>query len=264
MNTRNFFKKNLVTIIITSLIGIAIIISFYQGRNNAKKEKEELFLPKEEIDNYDSKFNSSRPKRETEKPKFTITKARFDQIKYYVFLVNNDQTLLPNDLSEIEKTEIEKIRECRKQTLGFVKRHKDKINEYQQECDNLKNQLQPLYPQIEELKKQLTPLELEKNHKIKQRDQLRNVGAIYENHPQNLELVQISEEIQALIGQISELNSQIGILESKREMYEGMLSNVIKLRDSLQRDYDKSEKEYQNQIESLLNSLYEIIPSAEE
>ncbi|WP_240992301.1 SVM family protein [Candidatus Phytoplasma tritici] len=38
------------------------------------------------------------------------------------------------------------------------------------------------------------------------------------------------------------------ILEADQEMYEGMLSNAIKLRDSLQCQYDKSEKEYQNQI----------------
>ncbi|WAN63497.1 hypothetical protein RS022_06630 [Candidatus Phytoplasma rubi] len=258
MNTSNFFKKHLVNIIITSLIGIAIIIVFYQGRNEIKKEKEELFSPKEEIENDDSKLSSSRPKRETEKPKFIITEARFDKIKSYVLSENNNQTLLLNDLSEIEKIEIEKIRECRKQTLGFIKRHKNTINEKNKECNNLREQLQPLYHQIETLKNQLTPLEQDKENKIKQRDKLRNIGANWENHPQNSELTQINKEISSLVGQISHLNSQIGILESKQRMYENMLSNAIILRDSLQRQYYKSEKEYQNQINSLLNSLYEI------
>ncbi|QKX95050.1 hypothetical protein [Candidatus Phytoplasma asteris] len=64
-----------------------------------------MFSSEEKIENDDSKMSSSRTKRETEKPKFTITEARFDQIKSYVFSENNNQNLLLNDLSEKEKTE---------------------------------------------------------------------------------------------------------------------------------------------------------------
>ncbi|WAN63034.1 hypothetical protein RS022_00210 [Candidatus Phytoplasma rubi] len=281
MNNNNFFKKHLVIIIII-IIGSAIII-FYQGRNDIKKEKEELFSPEKEIENNDSSSSSYRSKRKTEKPKFTITEARFDKIKSYVLSENNNQTLLLNDLSEIEKIEIEKIRECRKQTLGFIKRHKNTINEKNKECNNLREQLQPLYHQIETLKKQLTPLEKEQNsleekiknkkyrraeispiyHKIyEQRNNIKvtNLKPLNESENKKLEdeIGRLQDEVIKLVSQISYIKRDIGNLEADQRMYENMLSNAIKLRDSLQRQYYKSEKEYQNQINSLLNSLYEI------
>ncbi|WP_017192997.1 hypothetical protein [Italian clover phyllody phytoplasma] len=258
MNTINFFKKHLVAIIIITFLIGSVIIGFYQGRNEIKKEKEELFSPEEEIENDDSKFSSSRTKRETEKPKFAITESRFDQIKTYVFSETDDKTLLPNDLSEQEKNEIKEIRKCRKQTLGFLEKDKDEINEKNKECDNFKNQLQPLYPQIETLKNQLTPLEQDKENKIKQRDNLRNIGSNWENHPQNSELTQINKEISSLVGQISHLNSQIKKLEATQEMYEGMLSGAENFKKMLEEQYEDVQKQYKDNILSELNSLYQI------
>jgi uncharacterized coiled-coil DUF342 family protein len=158
MNTINFFKKHLVTIIIASLFGIIIIIiiGFYQGKNDAKKEKEKLSPPEEEINNYNSKLSPSKPKRETEKPKFTTTQVRFDQIKNYILSETDDKkTLLPNNLSEEEQTEINKIRT--ELMNGFEKTKQNwnpQIEEYREKCDDFHLKIKEIQDKFPSLKSQ--------------------------------------------------------------------------------------------------------------
>ncbi|WP_017193783.1 hypothetical protein [Vaccinium witches'-broom phytoplasma] len=72
------------------------------------------------------------------------------------------------------------------------------------------------------------------------------------------EIYQFQDEVIELVGQISYIKRDIANLESKQRMYEGMLSDAIKLKDSLQRDYDILQSLYGVQLESL-NSFYEIV-----
>ncbi|WP_017193752.1 hypothetical protein, partial [Vaccinium witches'-broom phytoplasma] len=115
-----------------------------------KQEQKKISNYHEELDNEQKPNKPSRTKRETEKPKFTITETRFDQIKTYVFSETDDKTLLPNDFSEIEKTEIEKIKNSCKSWLGFLKEEQNMINEYQEKCDDYNKQISELDPKKNE------------------------------------------------------------------------------------------------------------------
>ncbi|MFG6084860.1 MAG: hypothetical protein AB3F67_1260 [Candidatus Phytoplasma solani] len=207
-------------------------------------------------------------------PKFTITQANFDKVKEYVFSETDDKTLLPNDLSEQEKTEISQIQNSWNSSLGYLKRQQNPINElinqinkHQTQINSIKDQ----YPSLKSQKANLESKETEKNDKInslkeKQQqfkylpNQSESVRTTRRNNYNRLkdEIEKLQDERIEIVGEIDDIKVKIGKLESKQEMYEGMLSNAIKLRDSLKRSYDKSEKEYQNQIDSKLNALYQI------
>ncbi|MFB0638524.1 MAG: hypothetical protein AB2N28_2500 [Candidatus Phytoplasma solani] len=289
-NNNNFFQKHLAIIIIIIAVIVGIGIYYKTNTNNSLKQEEQqeqeekhLFPPEEKIENDNSKMSSSRTELETEKPKFTITESRFDQIKSYVLSENNNQTLLPNNLSEQEKFEIEKIKRSWKNSLSFLKDEQNRIDKENKTCDEhnakiqeIKSQYPSLKSQKEQLEQQLEVKNKEINNLKYQRGEISPIYAKTLKKLSNIEIInpktpnpeletklkaeisKLQDEVIELVGQISYVKRDIGKLESDQEMYEGMLSNAILLRDSLQRDYDKSKKEYQNQIDSSLNSLYQI------
>ncbi|MEC4559198.1 MAG: hypothetical protein U9532_03485 ['Conium maculatum' witches'-broom phytoplasma] len=90
----------------------------------------------------------SRTKRETDisKPKKTITKDDFEKIKTYVFSEIDDITLLPNNINEEEKNEINKIKNSWKYALDLLNKEQKGIDEYQQKCDDYNKQINKLDP----------------------------------------------------------------------------------------------------------------------
>ncbi|WP_323847572.1 MAG: hypothetical protein Q2306_01640 [Phytoplasma sp.] len=110
--------------------------------------------------------------------------------------------------------------------------------------------------------KKISKLKLERQNK---KTQLQTQGiSIYKND----ELTQINNNILKfqnerieLIEQIGQIKVEIGKLESKKEYYERALSSFVKLRDSLQRDYDKTLLEDKQFYLKSIKSLYEITPS---
>ncbi|MBP5836224.1 hypothetical protein [Candidatus Phytoplasma meliae] len=197
----NFLKKHWVTILVILFFSIVIIIGFFEGIHKTKQEQKSLSNYHEELEDNKESKQPSRNKRDTQTPKskIKITKAKYDQIKSYI-LSENEYEILPfNNLTEEEITVIEKARNKQKRMLKYRKKNLNKINEYQQECDNYNKQISKLDPKK------------------------------YEN---------------------------------KIEALNGMLSNAIKLKDSLQREYDNdiSRNTYGYPLENI-NSLYEITPS---
>ncbi|AGL89971.1 Hypothetical Protein yibP [Strawberry lethal yellows phytoplasma (CPA) str. NZSb11] len=99
MKQTNFFQKNLVTIIIILLFGIAIIIGINQGFNDYQNEKNSLSPLGQ------TSPNPSRMKRSTEETpqqKIKTTAARLEQIKTYLFTEPTDTSKSPSVLSERE------------------------------------------------------------------------------------------------------------------------------------------------------------------
>ncbi|WP_227806983.1 hypothetical protein [Mulberry dwarf phytoplasma] len=142
--------------------------------------------------------------------------------------------------------------------MNLLKEEKDAISKNQKTCDEHQYHLNSIQPQIENLKQPQQQLEQQLQEKEKELNRLKI------NRKQNeAEIDKLEDEKSEIIEKIGKIKVEIGILESEQEMYEGMLSDAIKLRDSLQRDYDKSKKQYQDNILSKLNSLYQIA-SAEE
>ncbi|QTX02605.1 hypothetical protein LFWB_5870 [Candidatus Phytoplasma luffae] len=253
----NFFQKHLVTIIITSLFGIAIIIGFYQGFNDYQNEKNYLSPLENKPQQIPSKIKRST--EETPQPKIKTTAARFDQIKTYVFSESDDNTLLPNDLSEEEKTEIEKIKQKLINNLKFCKDCRQPwIDEYQTKINNLESQRQPLISQIEELKKQLTSLEQQlKIVASEKKEKEKSVFQLWDE-TQRPALEELRTQEGNITKQISEIKSEIEGLESKYSLYSEQIRHMEDLKQdsikSLNRDIEQDKKT----AESSLNSIYTI------
>ncbi|WP_373403272.1 hypothetical protein [Candidatus Phytoplasma solani] len=250
--------------------------------NFYEKEIEEL---KKCFKNFkEAKPPTIKPKLENDnKSKFKTTQSRFDQVKTYILSETDDKSLLPNNLPQEEKKEIEEIKRSWKNSLSFLKDDQNRIDEKNKTCDDYNRQIQEIKSQYPSLKSQKEQLEQQLEVKNKEINNLKyqrgEISPIYAKTLKKLsnieiinpktpnpeletklkaEISKLQDEVIELVGQISYVKRDIGKLESDQEMYEGMLSNAILLRDSLQRDYDKSKKEYQNQIDSSLNSLYQI------
>ncbi|QYC31201.1 hypothetical protein HGD80_01135 [Paulownia witches'-broom phytoplasma] len=269
----NFFKKCLVTIAIISLLGLLLLICLYQRTNDIKKERELGKSPS--LKHEFNQSTPSRPQRETEPPKlkFKTTQSHFNQVEAYVLSETDDKSLLPNNLSQEEKIEIDKIRKSWEQILGFIKKDQKNIDEYQQKCDNYNHEIKEIKDKFPSLKTQQTNLQKKHDDKVQEinqvksqlqnkKSQLQTQGISIYNNPEidklQAEISKLQDEEIEIIKQIRQVKIEIGKLEAAQKKYEDMLSNAIKLRDSLQRDYDKSQKDDQKQTISSLKSLYNI------
>ncbi|XXP77234.1 MAG: hypothetical protein AB3N34_02750 [Lettuce witches'-broom phytoplasma] len=144
----NFFKKHWVAILIILFFSIVFIIGFFEGINETKQEQKSLSNYHKDFEDDKELKQPSRTKREnieTPKIKKTITKDDFEKIKNYVFSEIDDITLLPNNINEEEKTEINKIKQ---KLINDITHSKDyfnrKIKKIQQECDNYNKQINEL------------------------------------------------------------------------------------------------------------------------
>ncbi|QTX02926.1 hypothetical protein LFWB_4090 [Candidatus Phytoplasma luffae] len=184
----NFFQKHLVTIIITSLFGIAIIIGFYQEFNDYQNEKNYLSPLENKPQQIPSKIKRST--EETPQPKIKTTAVRLDQIKTYLFGEPTDTSKLPSDLSEREKTQINKLKNSWQLSLNSLNEQKTWVDEKQTECDEYQAQLNSLQPQIEALKPQQQKLEQDQEDKEKEINQKKKFGNnlnVYLINPKKLE-----------------------------------------------------------------------------
>ncbi|WP_349402047.1 hypothetical protein [Candidatus Phytoplasma solani] len=217
------------------------------------------------------------------KSKFKTTQSRFDQVKTYILSETDDKTLLPNNLPQEEKIEIEKIRKHLVQNLASKKRRQEQnqtLNDLLAEIDDYNRQIQEINSQFPSLNFQKTNLETketEKNDKINSLKEKQQQFKYLPNQPESVrttrqnnynhlkaEISKLQDERLEIVKQIRQVEIKIGKLEIKQKSYESTLSNAIKLRDHLQRDYDSSKERSKNDTISQLNSLYEIIPPAEE
>ncbi|QTX02722.1 hypothetical protein LFWB_1520 [Candidatus Phytoplasma luffae] len=375
----NFFQKHLVTIVITSLFGIAIIIGFYQGINDVKQEENiqlynfenadknvqnEINQSIEKIQHFENQINllekqlktklinssqffinfyggitdlsndqfqkeisndinsimdtietlkehdlhsylfdlahqlsqdiinssknrvenslsdiEEKLKKLTNKinsiqSKFQTTQKRLDQIKSYVLSEPTNYSLLPSDLSEREKTQINKLKNSWQLSLNLLKKEKTGVDEKQTECDEYQAQLNSLQPQIEALKPQQQKLEqdqADKNKIINQKKEVRGQFKYLPNQPEEVrkkreenkrileaEIDKLQDEEIKIVGEIEEIEVQIGILEADQKMYQNMLTRAEGLKKDLEERYKEGEKQYKDSIISGLNELYDI------
>ncbi|MBS2126596.1 hypothetical protein J8J04_02785 ['Fragaria x ananassa' phyllody phytoplasma] len=131
------------------------------------------------------------------KSKIKITQAKYDQIASYIFSETDDKTLLPNNITEEEKTEINEIKNSWNLLLETFKHDKKTINEYQQKCDIYNKQISELDDkkdeiEIKALNSQLNLAEKSKNREQKNYDKrflveknsiLHSLNSLYEITP---------------------------------------------------------------------------------
>ncbi|MBS2126584.1 hypothetical protein J8J04_02710 ['Fragaria x ananassa' phyllody phytoplasma] len=117
--------------------------------NETKQEQKSLSNYHKDFEDDKELKQPSRTKRETDisKPKKTITKDDFEKIKTYVFSEIDDITLLPNNINEEEKNEINKIKNSWKYALDLLNKEQKGIDEYQNKCDNYNKQINELNQQ---------------------------------------------------------------------------------------------------------------------
>ncbi|MDV3196374.1 MAG: effector [Candidatus Phytoplasma stylosanthis] len=200
---------------------------------------------------------SPRPKRSVEEekpiPKIKTTAARLEKIKNYLFFEPINPTLLPTDLSEKEQEEINKLKKSWQSSLDLLKEQKTWIDKEQNNCDELQTKLNLISPQIESLKQDKTPLEIQLETKEKEVNRLKIDRKANED-----KIDKLNEEILKIVGEIGKIKVQIGKLEADQKMYQNMLTRAEKMKKVTEKSYERSEKEFKNLIYSQLNELYEI------
>ncbi|MCQ9618811.1 MAG: hypothetical protein NOI47_000393 [Candidatus Phytoplasma pruni] len=247
-----------------------------QKPNQPLRNKHEIDPPqlKKQItnDKESNQLSSDHRESETPKPKIPITQEKYNKIKSYILSENENEILTLNDLSQEEKNEIEKVRNSQKQTLEFRKKDQQNIDEKEQECNGYTSQINEIINQIQQLQKQLQPKEealanKEKDiNKLQLQRQTKTTELQTQGKPiyKNNELNKIKEEISKLqdeklelVGQIEDIELQIGHLKSDQTMYEDMLSRAQNYKKDLEKDYNNLTQDEQSTLSSL-NSFYEI------
>ncbi|WP_373375613.1 hypothetical protein [Candidatus Phytoplasma solani] len=213
-------------------------------------------------------------------PKFTITQANFDKVKEYIFSETDDKSLLPNDLSEQEKNKIEEIKNSWKSSL---KEEQNPIDEENNKCDDYNRQIQEIKSQYPSLKSQKEQLEQQEKTKTAELNKLKyqrgEISPIYAKTIKKLSNIEIinpktpnpeletklkaeikilQDERLEVVGEIDDIKVKIGKLESKQEMYEDMLSSAKSYKKILEDRFKNTKKDFQNQIITSLNALYQI------
>ncbi|MBP5836225.1 DNA double-strand break repair protein Rad50, partial [Candidatus Phytoplasma meliae] len=188
-------------------------------------------------------------------------------IDKYDEVINNYQGLKDNWEQELTKVEAElkKLYEEQKLTQEQKEKIKELIKQTETKINDLKKQKKQTENNINILKEQKSQKEealanKEKEIKLTEK-QIAEATDLTEKQKLRAKLDILYDEKIALVKEITEIKSQIGTLENKIETLNGMLSNAIKLKDSLQRDYDKLNSKEQtlfNQIQSVEQRRNEI------
>ncbi|MFG6084340.1 MAG: hypothetical protein AB3F67_0100 [Candidatus Phytoplasma solani] len=188
------------------------------------------------------------------KSKFKTTQSRFDQVKTYILSETNHKSLLPNNLPQQEKTEIEKIKRSWKNSLSFLKDDQNRIDEKNKTCDDYNRQIQEIKSQYPSLKSQKEQLE--------QQLEVKNKGINNLKH-ESQDKTRLQDERLEIVGEIGNIEVKIRNLESKQRMYEDMLSSAKSYKKILEDRFKNTKKDFQNQIITSLNALYQITSTEE-
>ncbi|MBP5836229.1 DNA double-strand break repair protein Rad50 [Candidatus Phytoplasma meliae] len=188
-------------------------------------------------------------------------------IDKYDEVINNYQGLKDNWEQELTKVEAElkKLYEEQKLTQEQKEKIKELIKQTETKINDLKKQKKQTENNINILKEQKSQKEealanKEKEIKLTEK-QIAEATDLTEKQKLRAKLDILYDEKIALVKEITEIESQIGTLENKIKALNSMLSNAIKLKDSLQRDYDKltlGEQTLFNQIQSIEQRRNEI------
>ncbi|MDV3182244.1 MAG: effector, partial [Candidatus Phytoplasma australasiaticum] len=174
--------------------------------------------------------------------------TRLEKIKNYIFSEPINPALLPTDLLEKEKEEINKLKKNWGLSLGYLNEDKDKfISEELKKCDEYQSQLNILL-KIKSFEQQKLVLEEQLETKAKELDRKTNKA----------EIKKLQDEISEIVGEIGKINVEFQNLEATRIMYQNMLTRAENYKKILEEQYEIDKKKYKDSIIYKLNSLYEI------
>ncbi|WP_341266674.1 DNA double-strand break repair protein Rad50 [Candidatus Phytoplasma fraxini] len=188
-------------------------------------------------------------------------------IDKYDEVINNYQGLKDNWEQKLTKVEAELQELYKAQELTQEQKAKieELINQTETKINEIKTQKQETENNINVLKEQLKQKEealanKEKEIKLTEK-QIAESTDLTEKQKLRTKLDILYDEKIALVKQITEIKSQIGLLEIEIKALNDMLSNAQKLKDSLQRDYNKltsCEQTLFNQINTIEQRRAEI------
>ncbi|MDV3178816.1 MAG: effector [Candidatus Phytoplasma australasiaticum] len=252
-------QKYFIKIMFILLLGITIIIMINKKNHHCTSKNQSPLSSwesaKETLDYYEAfkikKLFSTRLKRSAEEqliPKIKTTATRLEKIKNYIFSEPINPALLPTDLLEKEKEEINKLKKNWGLSLGYLNEDKDKfISEELKKCDEYQSQLNILL-KIKSFEQQKLVLEEQLETKAKELDRKTNKA----------EIKKLQDEISEIVGEIGKINVEFQNLEATRIMYQNMLTRAENYKKILEEQYEIDKKKYKDSIISKLNSLYEI------
>ncbi|MGZ3140225.1 DNA double-strand break repair protein Rad50 [Candidatus Phytoplasma solani] len=174
----------------------------------------------------------------------------------------NDYKGLKSDWEgELKKCEEELKTLYEKQEINQEQKDKIKklLDQTELKITDIKTQKQETENNINILKEQLKAKEQEKAEKDKEiakKQEEEKLASPDDKIRLKAEIEKLQDERLKIVKQIRQVEIEIGKLEIKQKSYESTLSNAIKLRDSLQRDYDN--------LSSFDKKLFAKITSAQE
>ncbi|MDO8060341.1 hypothetical protein [Candidatus Phytoplasma citri] len=133
-------------------------------------------------------------------------------------------------------------------------KHHNSIIKYRKNCDEYQSQLIFLLLKITALKPPKSLLDKDKETKDQEINNLKQV----DKRDNKDKIKQLQDELEEIVEQISDINSQICKLEAYQKYYQEILNDSENYKSILEERCEKDKKEYQNSILSELNSLYEI------
>ncbi|MFB5029562.1 MAG: Chromosome partition protein Smc [Candidatus Phytoplasma pruni] len=179
-------------------------------------------------------------------------------IDKYDEVINNYQGLKDNWEQELTKVEAElkELYEAQKLTQEQKAKIKELITQTETKINEIKKQKQETENNINILKEQLKQKQAELDNKEKEtktkQEELKTTTNIEDKKRLQEEIYKLQDEKLELVGQIEDIELQIDKLKSKQTMFEGMLSDAMVMKNTLQRSYDKlktSEKDLFDEIE---------------
>ncbi|MDV3198500.1 MAG: DNA double-strand break repair protein Rad50, partial [Vigna little leaf phytoplasma] len=144
------------------------------------------------------------------------------------------------------------------------------LAENEKNINNIKAQLKETTTNITLLKGKVIQLEKEKAVKeqaIKQKQEAEKLASPDDKIRLRAEIDQLQDEVSEIIGKISDIKSQIGILEATREKYQGMLADAKHYQQRLKDKFtslNEQEKKLYEEIKSVEQRRMEIQQNIEE
>ncbi|AYJ01457.1 DNA double-strand break repair protein Rad50 [Candidatus Phytoplasma ziziphi] len=145
------------------------------------------------------------------------------------------------ELNKVE-TELKELYKAKEITQEQKEKIKEALDKNEGKIKELKEQLKDNTGNIAILKGKLLQLEQDKEAKekeIKQKQEEEKLASPDDKIRLQAKISKLQDERNEIMEQIAQVSTQIGKLEAAQKKYENMLSNAIKLKESIQRDFNE-------------------------
>lgn len=226
------WKGSLISFLIILVILSCVYFAFFRPKDSAAKHVGQLITQIDKaIDKYDQTINDYKGLKSQWEGELKKTEAELKSLSEQQTLTQEQKAKIVTLLAqtEVKITDIQTQKQATEKNLH-----------------ELKGQLQIKEQSLNEQEKTKKTIEQE----------IAQEPVFNDREKLKFKLRQKNEEICTLIGEISEFKIQIGKAESKRQMYEDMLSRSFELKERLQRNFTQLSVSEQN--------LFSAIESAQE